>query len=307
MFPFCWMGMVRCPLLRWVYSRTREVKLNIIYPGHHLNSEPKQMTSLLIFCLHFSMKVTINFVHRNEGHDPINENDNTDIDDGPLQLIRPMPNELVNYVIIKDYENFCIRKIDPLLEALYEAEKAVNQCRNFSIIILFVLVILTIDSFALLCCISLVLMFIIGCAQYNYPAKQIQGKIRAECENMSNQCSAGIHNKDVFFELVMRRVQESADKIGVLVQVQYSRKISHIAVTILDKQECDSDYYRQLPNFEQIGRIIIGWYSIPIRDLFFYEVNKQTTAELRTNWTHNHRMVQHTDKGFILLRSQQTF
>ena len=206
------------------------------------------------------MKVKLVFVYRNDDHSIYDVHDNDDDDDddhdGPLQLIRPMPNEIRDYVSTKDYEHFCIHTIDPLLEALYEAEKSVQRCATYIMIIwiaLFFIGALSLMSYnttnyLYIWCILLVLMLIRVCVQCNSPAKQIQEEIRTECDNMSNHCSTHSHNKNICFKLVMKRVMRSADENGI----HYNWKISHIVVTVLDKKDSDdddTDVYTQLPCF----------------------------------------------------------
>ena len=73
------------------------------------------------------MKLLLDFVHNDSNSGSCDHDDDMD---GPLQLIRPMPDELRDYVTTRDYEKICIQNIDPLLEALYEMEKSAEQQRS---------------------------------------------------------------------------------------------------------------------------------------------------------------------------------
>ena len=190
------------------------------------------------------MKVILDFVHRNDNNNNQNRNGN---DDGPLQLIRPMPNILRNYVTNTDYENLCIRKIDPLLGALYDAEKTERRLLIFSSLLIFVLfaiccaislmmgiIAIAISVFIAFFCVTVVIMIIVSC-YVKYPGRQIQKEMRTECKNMSNQfsTSTGGQNKNVCFKLVMKNVVQR-DSDG---NAHYSQVISHIEVTISGKKD----------------------------------------------------------------------
>jgi hypothetical protein len=197
------------------------------------------------------MKVQLDFIHRN---DDAYSNNHSYCNDGPLQLIRPMPNQLRPYVTTEDYNNFCIEKIDPLIEKLYEQEKSFKSFRTCFMIISLVLFGIaglslyqgTEGIFLAIWFIVLMLIMLHLCVQCYYSGHHIHREIRAECENMSNHCSR--RNIIVAFELVMKRVWEGADEHGT----HYSRKVSHISVTIRDKNDSDDDAdcnscYKQLP------------------------------------------------------------
>lgn len=134
------------------------------------------------------MKVKLNFVHRDD--------DMYDgKDDGPLQLIRPMPNipVLRDYVTTEEYQHFCIQTIDPLQEAFYEAVKSYRRNMLCMIITVYVLALIVIQSaFYGLVAVSLVLIctfaisiFIRGCYLiyiYTGAEKRLQVAIRTECK-----------------------------------------------------------------------------------------------------------------------------
>lgn len=190
------------------------------------------------------MIVILDFVHRNGDYDLMSY-----ADDRPLQLIRPMPDKLRDYVTAKDYEEFCIQSIDPLLVALHETEKTKNRWRIGISIILVILLLYAGISYFLTgdfdielaiwgagCFVVLILISI--CVDCNFTGKIIKGEIRTECEKMSYRCSAHSKSNTILFELVMKRVLESSDENGTY----FTRKVSHINVTISDKKSYDLDY-----------------------------------------------------------------
>ena len=106
--------------LAWEIVYSENLNIDIIIPDQKNDDEVVDPARLQMECYDstFDLRVELDFVCRNEDH-------NHDNDDGRLlQLTRPMPNILRDYVTNHYYENVCIPKIDPLLETLYEVEKS---------------------------------------------------------------------------------------------------------------------------------------------------------------------------------------
>ena len=189
------------------------------------------------------MKVRLNFVDRyDDGYD------------GPLQLIRPMPNTLNDYVPSREYEHFCIRIIDPLLVALYKTEESTRRWLNCLRIISFLLFACgmvalfagvndggSFGAFLVIWCFFAVLVLFSAYVHCNFSGRNIEDEIRSECEKMSHRCNSDTNRASlasthwIFFDLVMKRVLEASDENGDI----YTRKVSHMNVTILDKKKDD--------------------------------------------------------------------
>ena len=171
------------------------------------------------------MRVQLHFVHRSENDDDHYDKYDIDNDDGPLQLIRHIPESLSAYVTASDYEDFCIRKIDPLLEALYETEESTRRSQTCILIVslmLFVCGCLALfsesyDIFLVTWCVFFVLTLMSILVMQNFPGRQIEEEIRSECERMSERCNNSSNNNAtngtssssthlLFFDLVMKRV-----------------------------------------------------------------------------------------------------
>ena len=208
------------------------------------------------------MKVLLDFVHRND--DIIIHTNDEDVQqhseagvDGPMQLIRPMPDQLRDYVTTNDYEDFCIHRIDPLLEALYETETRTNQYRSHVGIVLFVffigsiaMVVLVPDDllysvvgpilFGILC-----LLFMIGIVVHgNFPGRRLHEAIRQECRDMANRCNNNnrVMNKHtaMSFELVMKHAWRSTGyTMHSGTHNHYDWKARYIRVRIADKNNTD--------------------------------------------------------------------
>jgi hypothetical protein len=208
------------------------------------------------------MKVILDFVHRNDNlsdddyHSHHSDDDDDDYDDyGPLQLIRPMPDKLRPYVTTEEYDDFCLQKIDPLLKVQYEIEESREQYQTYFRIIFMVLFGIAVFSlyvgieeiFISIWSIGLAFSMIHWCVQCHYSGHDIEEEMHTECGKMSNRCTATSRNAIVVFELVMKRVWESANETGD----HYTRKISHIVVTIFDKKHYDygdeDSYHEYLP------------------------------------------------------------
>ena len=87
----------------------------------------------------------------------------------------------------------------------------------------------------------MLLMLIRIVTKCNFSGKSVEDDIRVACEEMSDHCSSNNNNATltniVFLELVMKRIWEASDENGD----HYTRKVSHINVTILDKKSYDYD------------------------------------------------------------------
>ena len=200
------------------------------------------------------MKIRLDFVPRSDDYELesyYNDDHDDDDDDGPLQLIRPMPDTLSTYVTAKDYEDFCIQKIDPLLEELYETEESTRRwlmcLRLFSFVLFlfagFAIFIRDFGIFLIIWCIVAALIMNSIFVRCNYSGRIIEDEIRSECEQMSNRCNSNNNSAKsanthfVFFDLVMKRVWEASDENGHI----YNRRVSHMNVTILDKKSYEYD------------------------------------------------------------------
>jgi hypothetical protein len=210
------------------------------------------------------MKVQLDFVRRNDIH-----NDSTYDDDGPMQLMRLMPDQLRNYVTTQDYEDFCIQKIDPLLEALHETEKKTSRfwyCCMYTIMAmllivglrLFIMIIYDENMknyfkwtailclFALFVATSKIEKMLESC---KFADRKLHEAIRQECRNMSDRCNAKSRAMDpnncctYWFELAMRRRRPFL--------LDYKMTVSHINVSVAERNHKDDDnnsnhYYEHL-------------------------------------------------------------
>ena len=217
------------------------------------------------------MRIRLDLVHRHDSGDNDHDyercddddtvDDDDDDDDGPKQLIRPMPDRLRAYVTTNDYKDFCRQRIDPLLEELYETEESTRRrqtcLHNLIFFMLFVYACLAVFSgyyaiFLVMWSTSTVLILTSILARQNFSGREIEEEIRTECETMSERCNSssnsatGSSTHYIFFDLVMKRIWMSSDENGH----HYTRKLSHINVTILDKERYGYDNDDRDDNFK---------------------------------------------------------
>ena len=202
------------------------------------------------------MKLQLDFVDRNETY----KNNHIGYGDqhGPLQLIRPMPDQLRNYITTQDYEDFCIQKIDPLLEELYEAETSPIRFRysyvHFIMAVLllvgFCLVIMTIidenmKKYNGIACFICVILLVVTSHVKNrleacqFPERKLHDAIREECRHMSYRCDAYSRAMNpnqchiYWFELALQRGQSLLD--------YRKMTVSHITVSVANKNHMNDN------------------------------------------------------------------
>ena len=208
------------------------------------------------------MKLLLDFVHDDSNSSSHNYDEDVY---GPLQLIRPMPDKLRDYMTTKDYEDFCIRKIDPLLDELYEMEKSTEQRQSVLTAVVFVLFIgmfslFFLDDTDLMFKLAPILMCMVICVfmvglfmNCSFSGNQVHEAIRRECRNMADRCNtknrAMKKNITIGFELVMKRVWRgsSHDSNGHHHQ-HYEWKARYIRVSVTDNNDTDdsSSNYQHL-------------------------------------------------------------
>ena len=209
------------------------------------------------------MKLLLDLVHDDSNNSSHNYDDDVN---RPLQLIRPMPDQLSDYITTRDYEDFCIQKIDPLLGALYETEKSAEEWWSILITVLLVTFIgmfsmgflfgvdLIFEVAPILMCIGVcffVAGFLMNC---NFPGRRLHDAIRRECRDMADRCntknSTTNKNTTIGFELVLKRVWRgfSRDSNGQPHHPHYDWKARNIRVSITDNSNTDdmSNDYQHL-------------------------------------------------------------
>ena len=162
------------------------------------------------------LRLRLDFIHRNDD-DLFDTNDD---DDGPLRLIRPMPERLRDYVSTNAYDDFCIHSVDPLLVELHKVEKSMRRRRSVLGKVAFVLYsgiiaatfLVQQELLMYVMYSALGITFIFGIIALfvnngndSSLGRELNEAIRCECQGMSNRCNfqyrAANQNIQISFEL----------------------------------------------------------------------------------------------------------